>query len=71
MFHIEDKRLHTAHYQSNQLRLLFSPDDAKALVQKQVSLSLDAKNANLRSSNNEQKITLLEKKVETLPIALE
>ena len=48
-----------------------SSEDAKILVQKQSeSSSLDAKNANLRSSNNEQKITMLEKKVENLQLLL-
>jgi methyl-accepting chemotaxis protein len=46
-------------------------EDAKAIVQKQVEpASFDAKNANLRSSNNEQKIVLLEKKVENLQLLL-
>ena len=68
MFHIEDK---LAALTKQSIAPTISPDDAKALVQKQVEpASLDAKNANLRSSNNEQKITLLEKKVETLQLLL-
>jgi hypothetical protein len=48
-----------------------SPEEAKAQIQKQVEpASLDARNANLRSANNEQKITLLEKKLENLQLLL-
>ena len=46
-------------------------EEAKAQIQKQIEpANFDAKNANLRSANNEQKITLLEKKVENLNLML-
>lgn len=48
-----------------------SLDDAKKAVEEKFApVYLDAKNANLRSSNNEQKITILEKKVEQLQLLL-
>lgn len=42
----------------------------KALEEKIVPSALDARNANLRSSNNEQKILILEKKVEQLQLMI-
>jgi hypothetical protein len=67
-FFIEDK---IASLPKPSLTPSITAEDAKLQIQKQVEpASLDARNANLRSSNNEQKITLLEKKVENLNLLL-
>lgn len=67
-FFIEDK---IAAIPKPSMTAAISPEEAKMQIQKQVEpASLDAKNANLRSVNNEQKITLLEKKVENLNLLL-
>jgi len=48
-----------------------SLDDAKKVMEeKLVPAALDAKNANLRSANNEHKILILEKKIEQLQLLL-
>ncbi len=51
--------------------LPISLDDAKNAMQSKLEpISLDAKNSNLRSINNESKITILEKKIEQLQLLL-